>query len=239
MITRSNNDHIYIGKKAGKEILYKIRHAKNSVKIVSPYLSPDYVKELIKLHKENKQVTLITCDKIGENVYSDFKISNLIEKEKVSNDRAIKLKKRLFQFFIYLFIISLFLIISSFAFPLLSIFASIISIFCIISLVYSIFIPDFAYKYNPIFRIKVFDSASGEKPWSTELIHSKIFIIDEEIAFLGSANFTYSGFKKHYETVIKIKDKKAVEDISEEVEKLYHSKDLREKGVKEWGCERI
>ncbi|MDO8459875.1 MAG: phospholipase D family protein [Nanoarchaeota archaeon] len=85
-----------------------------------------------------------------------------------------------------------------------------------------------------MFRIKVFDSKSGKRPYSTELIHSKIYVIDEEVAFVGSANFTYSGFKTHYETMIKIKDKKAVHDISKEIEDLYNSKELRVKEIKEW-----
>ena len=89
-------------------------------------------------------------------------------------------------------------------------------------------------EYETIFRIKVFDSKSGIKPWSTELIHSKIYVIDNEIAFVGSVNFTYSGFKTHYETTIKVNDKKAVSDISQEVEDLYNSKDLKVKEIAEW-----
>ena len=61
----------------------------------------------------------------------------------------------------------------------------------------------------------------------------KIFVIDEEIANLGSANFTYSGFKTHYETVIKVFDKNATIDISKEVEALYNSNDLRTKEFEE------
>ena len=90
------------------------------------------------------------------------------------------------------------------------------------------------YEYSTIFKIKVFDSKSGENPRSTELIHSKIFVIDESLAFLGSLNFTYSGFKKHYETVIQIEDKQAVNAISKEVDSLYHSEIFREKSIREW-----
>ena len=82
----------------------------------------------------------------------------------------------------------------------------------------------------------MFDSTTGKNPRSTELIHSKIFVIDEEIAFLGSVNFTHSGFKTHYETTIKVEDKNAVKDISHEVETLYLSKDLKEKRVEDWVC---
>ena len=82
MRTFSNKDSIYIGKEAGKEILSEIKNAKKSVKIVSPYTSPDYIKELISLHKKGVDVTLITCDKITESSYSDFRVSDLIKKEK-------------------------------------------------------------------------------------------------------------------------------------------------------------
>jgi len=35
-------------------------------KIVSPYLSPDYIKELINLNNRGIKITLITCDDIKE-----------------------------------------------------------------------------------------------------------------------------------------------------------------------------
>ena len=234
MITFSNKDHIYIGREAGKEIHERIKRAKKSVKVVSPYLSPDYLKDLISMYKKGIKITLITCDKIESNSYSDFNPSDLIKKEKIYNDKAGKLKKLLFKFFIQLFIISLFLAVSAFILPMLFIFAGILIIISIIILAYSISISDYLFKCEPIFGIKVFDSASGKNPRSTELIHSKIFVIDEEIAFLGSANFTYSGFKTHYETTIKVEDRNAVKDISEEVEKLYSSNDLKAKSVEEW-----
>ncbi|MEK6848871.1 MAG: phospholipase D family protein [Nanoarchaeota archaeon] len=235
MITFSNKDHIYIGREAGKEIHEKIKNARTSVKIVSPYLSPDYIKELISLHKKGIDVTLVTCDKIGNNSYSNFRPSDLIKKEKVLDEKAKKLKKFLFNSFSWLFIIFVLFVIPSFIFSILFIFAGIFLFASIIALFSSKFISDYSFKYEPIFRIKVFDSASGKNRRSTELIHSKIFVIDEEIAFLGSVNFTYSGFKTHYETAIKVEDWNAVKDISKEVESLYLSKDLKAKSVEEWG----
>ncbi|MDP4039150.1 MAG: phospholipase D-like domain-containing protein [Candidatus Pacearchaeota archaeon] len=234
MITSSNKDHIYIGREAGKEIHQKIKNARTSVKVVSPYLSPDYIKDLISLHKKGIKVTLVTCDKIENNSYSDFRPSDLIKKEKIQDVKVKKLKKSLFKSFIWLFIISMLFAVLAFVFSMLFIFAGIFLFAGIIALVSSKIISDYSFKYEPIFRIKVFDSASGKNFGSTELIHSKIFIIDEEIAFLGSINFTYSGFKTHYETMIKVEDKNAVRDISQEVENLYFSKDLKAKSVEEW-----
>jgi len=234
MITFSNKDHIYIGREAGKEIYEKIKIAQKSVKIVSPYLSPDYTKELISLHKKGIKITLITCDNIETNSYSDFKISDLVKIEKVEESKSKKLNKFLHQLVILLFIGAIISAVSSFVLPILIFLAGILFFASIIAVVYSESISDCSFKYEPIFRIKVFDSTTGKNPKSTELIHSKIFVIDDEIAFIGSVNFTYAGFKTHYETTIKVEDKKAVKDISEEVEKLYFSKDLKAKSIGEW-----
>jgi phosphatidylserine/phosphatidylglycerophosphate/cardiolipin synthase-like enzyme len=239
MITFSNKDYIYIGKEAGKEIHEKIKNAKKSVKVVSPYLSPDYIKDLIHLHKKGVNITLITCDKIEENSFSDFKVSDLIKKEKIYDKKSVKLKKLLFDLFIWIFLASALFAIQGIIFTFSSMFilAGGFLVISILAFIFSKIISDYSLKYSPLFRIKVFDSGSGKNPWSTELIHSKIFVIDEEIAFLGSINFTYSGFKTHYETTIKVEDRNAVNSISEEVEKLYVSKELREKPVEGWAGE--
>ena len=147
MITFSNKDHIYIGKEAGKEIYEEIKNAKKSVKVVSPYLSPDYIKELIKLYKDGRKITLITCDKIETSSYSDFKISDLIDKEKVFDEKADKLKKQLFASFIWLFVVSSVFIMPAFIFPFLFILGGIFFFIGIAALIYSDVISP--YSYNP------------------------------------------------------------------------------------------
>lgn len=44
------NCDLYIGKGAGKKLIKDMHDAESEVKIVSPYLSPSLVKELIGLH---------------------------------------------------------------------------------------------------------------------------------------------------------------------------------------------
>ncbi len=236
MKTTSNKSHIYIGREAGKEIHETIRGAKKSVKIVSPYISADYLKDLVNLHKKGVEITIITCDKISDSSYSEFRVSDLIRKEKIINNDAIKTKKSVLSYAILAFGVFL----ASLLFYLLSlsqlsvIFAGFLLVIGVIFLISYFSISTTSYNYESIFRIKVFDSTSGKRPGSTELIHSKIFIIDEDVAFLGSVNFTYSGFKTHYETTIKVQDARAVKDISEEVEMLYNSKELKAKSVEAW-----
>ena len=231
MRTYSNEDFIYIGKEAGNEILSKIKNAKDSVKIVSPYLSANYIQELITLHNQGRKITLITSDNLvtGDRHYSSFNISDLVKKEKIQKPEAEKKGKVILKACIPVFVLSFILLIYGF-----SIFAVALLFICSVFIISYFPTKSYFYDYKTIFRIKVFDSKSGSNPRSTELIHSKIFLIDDETAFLGSANFTYSGFKKHYETVIKITDKRAVKDISEEVESLYNSNIAREKSIREW-----
>ncbi len=47
---------IYIGKGAGKKLLLDIRNARKSIKIVSPYLSPFFISELISIRKRDLEV---------------------------------------------------------------------------------------------------------------------------------------------------------------------------------------
>ncbi|MBI2630530.1 phospholipase D family protein [Candidatus Pacearchaeota archaeon] len=236
MKTTSKDDKIYIGRKAGQEIIKEITNAKKSIKIVSPYLSPEYIKELIALHKKGKEITLITADSIkdSESFHSNFRTSDLLDKNtSLNKDRYKKRKSRLylsfFLFFASIFSLILYFISSFFVYT--AVFLFFISIPLII---YFYSITPYDTTYTPIFRIKVFDSKTGKKPWSTELVHSKIFVIDESICFLGSANFTYSGFETHYETVIKVEDINAIRDISQEIENLYNSHELKAKPVKDW-----
>ena len=136
-----------------------------------------------------------------------------------------------------LLLIGFIILFFSIAFMFLIFISTILIIISIIIAITSYFTKEYNYQYFSIFRVRIFDSHSGDKPWSTSLIHSKIFIIDEKTAYLGSANFTYSGFKTHYETIIKVEDARAIEDISREVENLYNSKELSYKSLDEWGKE--
>ncbi|MBR9704851.1 hypothetical protein GOV12_05545 [Candidatus Pacearchaeota archaeon] len=236
MHTHSGDDKIYIGKNAGKELFGCIENAKKSVKVVSPYLSPNYIKTLVKLSEKGIKITLITADELEVNPqYCDFKHSDII-KQKVIPDSLYKHKRKtgIFISFIFFFISLFGFVMSVFFIPFFYI-SIILIVISIIMFVYFLSIKPNKYEYYSIFRLKIFDSSSGDKPWSKELIHSKIFVIDEQVAFLGSLNFTYSGFKKHYETLIRVGDKRAVEDISKEVENLYASSFLSCKSIDELG----
>ena len=72
MKTTSNNNKISIGKQIGTNLLKEIKNAKESVKIVSPYLSAMYIEELVNLSKKGVKITLIEIFDAG-----DFGTANL------------------------------------------------------------------------------------------------------------------------------------------------------------------
>lgn len=248
MYTKSKYTGIYLGRNAGKYINESLDSAKHSVKIVSPFLAPQYIKKLVHLKERGVDVTLITSDKLEES--KDYHVygercyhTDIIKQDRALDDNALQKRNKnliysiyFFAFSICMFIVSLLLLIllGLNAIYFLVMFFSILgatgsSIW--MKLTYDIRI--YSYSYHPIFRLKVFFSKNHGR--DDYLIHSKIYVIDDRVAFLGSTNFTYTGFVKSYESTIKISDFDAVKSISEEVEKLFNMTDLYYKNIHDWG----
>jgi PLD-like domain/Double-stranded RNA binding motif len=49
-------------------------------------------------------------------------------------------------------------------------------------------------------------------------LHAKIFIFDDEVAYVGSSNLTFSGLQRNYEAVVEIVDADSIAEICKEVE---------------------
>ena len=65
--------------------------------------------------------------------------------------------------------------------------------------------------------------------------NSKIYIIDNKIAYLGSLNFTHYGTKSNHETSIRITDRNALLYINSEFESLLVNDYYQERDLIEWG----
>jgi len=237
MKTYSNRDEIYVGRYAGKELLQDIKSARQEIKIVSPYLSPSYVEELIKLQKKGVKITLITSDEIkeGDGTYSDFNHKNLIRQKRILNKNAEEKRN-----------MGLKVSGASFLIPLILI---AFSVDILIAIVFGVLsgvwfyryyqLRIYSYKYYSIFNLKVFFSqyARDVENKGTHLVHSKLYVIDKKIAYVGSVNFTHSGIKNSYECIVKVKENNAVERISKEIDNLFNSKDRYFKSIERWGKE--
>lgn len=235
---------IYIGKGAGKKLLNDIRNAKQSIKIVSPYLSPFLISELIKFRKRNLEVELITTDSL-EDFYGDKEknINKLIIQNRETDNEALEKREKwkdTYKILIYIdvgFLLTLIAIgyylrdlkIAFGLIPLLVLF--------LITKLYKSKIRNkqiYSYWYSQLFSFKVYMSPDTDDESDT-FIHSKIYLIDNKIAYLGSLNFTSSGTKYNYEARIRTEDPNAVREIKEEIHQLLHHSHLPERDIQVWG----
>lgn len=244
MFYNGANCDLYIGKGAGKKLLNDIRNAKQSIKIVSPYLSPFLISELISIRKRNLDVELITTDNI-EDFYGDYEknIHQLIIQNKKTDKEAVKKREKWKDISKILTYVNLGLlaIIMGLAYFFKDTkvaygFIPIVVIFLIIKL-YKSKIKNkriYTYWYSQLFPFKVYMS-----PDTTDLsdtfIHGKVYLIDDQIAYLGSLNFTASGTKYNYETRVRTTDQNAIKEIKEELYQLLNYSNLPERDIQFWG----
>ncbi|WP_052248354.1 phospholipase D-like domain-containing protein [Chryseobacterium taiwanense] len=238
---------IYIGKRAGAKLLQDIRNAKTNVKIVSPYLSPSLIKELIFLHSKGIKISLITSDEIEDFYGNDKNINKLIvqkrhtdEKAKQSRDGLISLSGTLLFTMIGLAIVLA---------PLIFLLKEWKFAYGFILVVLLFFVRDFIvrqiknkriyyYTYKQLFPFKVFISPNIENnSFNKTFVHSKIYVIDDEIAYMGSLNFTAKGLKDNHETRIRTSDPVAVAKIVEEVNEVFFNSNLAERDLQFWGSQ--
>ncbi|MCZ2394037.1 MAG: phospholipase D family protein [Chitinophagales bacterium] len=239
------NCDIYIGKGAGKKLLEEISNAKKNVKIISPYLSPFLIKELINLYAKGIQIHLITSDNIEDyHEFNDKNIHQLIFQHMTTDEKEYTLRIKWQNLVANLLYINIFLI-SALAF-LFYLYNSYQLIYGIVPILILFFIRNhyqqklkrqqiYFYHYTQLFPFKVFISPYNSDTPNNTFIHSKIYIIDDQIAYMGSLNFTSSGTKDNYETRIRTTDKNALLKIIEEFNELFYNSKLPEKDIQSWG----
>ncbi len=235
---------IYIGTGAGKKLMEDIVNAQKSVKIVSPFLSPGLIGKLIELHFKGIEVQLITTDSI-EDYYNgqEKNASKLINQEVHVDGHARrsrnrwKIRAKIFKVLgIGMGIAFLFLNFWLKDIRLLWLLPAVV-LFYLIGRQYSIKAAKkrvYSYSYKQLFPFKVVLS-KDENGFGTTYLHSKIYIIDDKIAYLGSLNFTNSGTKHNYETRVRINEMSSVHKIAEEFDYLMHEANLPEVSIQEWG----
>lgn len=237
---------IYIGKSAGAKLLQDIRNAKRNIKIVSPYLSPSLIKELIFLHNKGIKINLITSDEIEDFYGYDKNINKLIVQKRHTDEKAKQYRDSLISLsgILLFIIIGLIVLLVPFIFFLKE--WKLAYGFILVVLLF--FVRDFVvrqikskriyhYTYKQLFPFKVFISPNNGNSFNKTFIHSKIYVIDDEIAYMGSLNFTAKGIKDNHETRIRTADPNAVAGIVEEVNKIFFNSNLAERDLQFWGSQ--
>lgn len=235
---------VYIGTGAGKKLMDEIENAKRSVKIVSPFLSPFLVKRLIKLHSNGIHVQLITTDTMGD-FYGDRErnIHGLIRQEGHIDGKAARTRNKWRTMAQILNGLTIVLFIG---FAVLNYWLKDIRLlWLLVPLLFFYWVARYyrkkskrkrvySYSYDRLFPFIVVLS-QNKNGFGNTYLHSKIYIIDDEIAYLGSLNFTRGGTESNYETRVRLSDASSVKKIVEEFDYLMNGADMPEVDLQEWG----
>ena len=244
MFFNNANCDVYIGTGAGKKLMEEIESAKRSVKIVSPFLSPFLVKRLIELYSNGIDVQLITTDTI-EDFYGDRErnLHKLIRREVHIDGEARRIRNKCKTLAKVLNGLTITLFIG---FMTLNYWLKDIRLLWLLVPLLSFYLTAryfekkserkmvYSYTYDRLFPFKVVLS-KNESGFGNTYLHSKIYIIDDEIAYLGSLNFTGGGTRNNYETRVRLNDASSVQKIVEEFDYLMHDSRMPEAGIQEWG----
>jgi len=234
MITHSTSDDIYIGRGAGYRLKTELEKAKKSIKIISPYLTPSFVEDLMAFSRKGIDITLITSNDVreGDGRYSFFEHKDIIKQKRHTNEKEKEIRDMGLKYSLYGLIIPLILLFFKFY-----LFMGISLV--VIGIVYSYFFKKkiYTYSYYSPIKLKVVPDEYHDRNNGRFLVHAKVFVIDDQVAYLGSVNYTYKAFKSNYETITRISTQKAVMDISKEVDKLLDDEDVGSKDINDWGKE--
>ncbi len=203
---------LYIGTKAGTALLQDIAGATESIHIVSPYLSATFVDKLIQKHSDGVLIDLFTTD------------ASTTTKAFQAHGKTVILppKKRRSVVARILYILSWLLV------PVVigwAIYSQDPKVFIALAplgfyfLWYTIYKgwtkKRAAYKFSQLFPFRLYKSKKNNG-----LVHSKIYVIDQRVAYLGSLNFTQNGTSHSFETHIRTEDPDAIESILKTLDEL-------------------
>jgi phosphatidylserine/phosphatidylglycerophosphate/cardiolipin synthase-like enzyme len=242
---------IYIGKGSGKMILEDMLAAKKSIRVMSPYLSAKLVDVLLDRFRTGVHIELVTSDEIEDHKQPEAKNCYQIIRQHRHVDEQLKSRKELF----YWSGIGVLLLFGFIALTKLAVLFSPAAGFS-----HYVQFAAFAgmalfgeylwrqarrmsfwyYSYSSLFPIKIFYSYFSRKHSDRSRafgLHSKLYIIDDCIAYLGSVNFTRSGHFFNHETRIRFTDPEAIRQLKAEFEELLCNDYYSHRSVDEWGRE--
>ena len=230
---------LYIGKNAGAYILRDLQAATRSIKIISPYLSLEKVKVLMEKAAKGINVTLIASSDIGQGKKGADNIFRELIQQHCHTDQQKKKRREIgFYFMIASYVI---LSLCLFGFMYLQQWKLIKYLIPFIPVIISAHIllknmRLYTYTYSPRSDIRLsfpISYQSAEKDRQKDypahecfLTHVKLYVIDDEIAYLGSINFTSPGFRYNYESRIKITDRAVICKLIEEINYLHSNEEI-------------
>lgn len=217
-----NNSSLYMGTNAGAPVYHDIETASSNVLVLSPHVSEDHIDLLLKKHAQGVNVMLITSTDFEGNHTSKDIYKKLITQTSIINEK----KKR---YCVFGLIIAYLLILSGAVTAGVGVYLGKHELFwSLLALpigLLAVKIIDrtrvYTYTYQSNMPFYVMASPNVDPRTSNQIfVNSKVFIVDEQIAYIGSPNFTSSSFQRQYESLFRIMDINIVNFIYKEINGL-------------------
>ncbi|MDG4475596.1 phospholipase D-like domain-containing protein [Thiovibrio frasassiensis] len=236
--THTGDYNIFIGQNAGDDIYHCIKSAKRTIKMVSPYVSPEYIDLLLDATARGVRVLLRTGSDMANNVEKRGEIYKKIITQQQHLDTDSQKRRKDWMLFSALLIVTSIVVgvvgYNTNHHKLLWSFATTPVFLFFFNSVKQIRI--FNYTYDTRFDFGVFVSPYDQKIDDKHFfIHSKLYVIDEEVAFVGSVNFTKVAFRHNYECCVKLNDDLVVSGISNEIDHLTRTEGIFYRDISEIG----
>lgn len=230
-VSASDSVEVYVGQSSGKQIHTDIVNASHEVLIISPYIDRTRLDDLIDLNNRGIKVRLAFSD-LRKEQEKDVLKKLISQFEFVDIERGAELKKKADSYqYILLLLIGLMAALLVFSvvktldsnavnYTFLLGLPLLLGFFIVRRKKEEVENTDLSYfEYKRNIDFKYLRNSSWEN--DSMFIHSKIYIIDRKIAYLGSVNFTSNGFSSNFETRIRIVHRQKVDELVSFVNSIF------------------
>ena len=205
---------IYIGKNAGKRVRNHLKKATSSIEIISPYLSAELIADIKSIQDSGVDVHLVTTSEILTAPKSGNIVRELVRQLRTVRDKSLKIRK--FALFARwpLYLIILASLYFTYDGPIVMWQSATFTIVALLVLTRLLNIRVYDYHYETTLKTTcLLSPGTVGYGKGVNLCHTKLYIIDNKTAFLGSLNYTWSGVKYNTESCIEVLDQTSVKDL--------------------------
>jgi phosphatidylserine/phosphatidylglycerophosphate/cardiolipin synthase-like enzyme len=222
--TRSQAD-VYVGTGAGSPVYHDIAEARHSVRVISPYLGEHLVTVLLGCQERGLEVRAIVSNDGGN--AQDLARLLVVQTGQIDRDRQ-RLSRYGSLFGVLALIVALAVLVFAALQRSLALAAGGVLLGVLAVLIVLFFGQLAIYVYSYSYRLgglRVVPSPRcypyGLKETAPPFVHAKLYVIDDRVAYLGSANFTTSGLFDNLEAMVRLTSPDAVAKLGRYIDELF------------------
>ena len=227
--THSQAD-VFVGTSAGSPVYHDMREAKRSVRVVSPYVGDHLVELLLGCQERGVSVRAIVSNDFGN--ARDLARLLVVQTAELDSDRQ-RLSRYGSVFGASTLLVSLALLAWAALAPSGIAVATALLLGLLGLLVVFFFRQIAIYVYSYSYRIRGLRVVPSPRCYPYRMkesgppfVHAKLYVIDDRVAYLGSANFTTSGLFDNLEAMVRLTSADAVAALGRYVDELAASAQL-------------